>query len=424
MTALRNRDPEPEYPALSWRGLGLSWAVLLATVVAGGSLLQTLGPPRDGLAGRSGDRPVAQATVGATAAPAQAQPQHAANQTSEAAKGLSSEAIAALIAKVQAQIADSPEGVPPGNSAAEMLKRVSAALPNASPQDRELANDMAADLYDRAKTALQAGKVDEEQHWLALGSILAPPPDLAPNEPGKPENTIRTAQAQASPAAAPPREDITPNEAEIEQPAQEQNPPAQNPPTGARAQRDIASAGASPDRNTQQHSAASAPLPKPEDGEAAATQPGTAESATPAEASSSTADGTQQTTGKGLSIHVLAGSDPAQDEKLKALADRLRSNFGQTQMHAEADVPRVAVVQYATPADHSMAKDVGRVLGAMGYPWHIERLPPDRSEATTRTVDVWLPSGESVPQEFRPRRRMHFHSRGHGWFPGWLRFWF
>src|SRR5260370_34028231 len=75
MTALRNRDPEPEYPALSWRGLGLSWAVLLATVVAGGSLLQTLGPPRDALAGRSGDRPpLAQASIGATAAPAQALP--------------------------------------------------------------------------------------------------------------------------------------------------------------------------------------------------------------------------------------------------------------------------------------------------------------------------------------------------------------
>src|SRR5579864_4052346 len=105
MTALRNRDPEPEYPALSWRGLGLSWAALLATVVAGGSLLQTLGPPRDALAGRSGDRPpVAQASIGATAAPAQAQP--SANQASEAAKGLSSQEIAALLAKVQAQIAD------------------------------------------------------------------------------------------------------------------------------------------------------------------------------------------------------------------------------------------------------------------------------------------------------------------------------
>ena len=416
MTELRNRDPEPEYPSLGWRGLGLLWAVVLGVMVAGGALLQTLGPPRDGLAGPPHDQQTVAQSAGpgttARAASVRALP----NPPPEAATGLSSEAIAGLLAKVQAQIADSPEGVPPGNSAAEMLKRVSAALPNASPQDRELATDLAADLDDRAKTALQAGKVDEEQHWLALGSILAPPPDMAPSGPEKPENTTRTAQAQNSPAAAPPREDITPNEAEIEQPAQEQNPP-----TGARAQRDIASAGASPAQNTQQRTAASAALPKPDDGQAAATQPGTAEAATAAEASSSTAEGIQQTTGKSLSIHVLAGSDLAQDEKLKELAARLRSNFDQTQMHTEADVPRVAVIQYATPADRSTAKGIGRVLGAMGYPWHIERLPPDR-EATTRTVDVWLPSGESVPQEFRPRRRMHFHS--HGWFPGWLRFWF
>jgi hypothetical protein len=406
MTKLRNQGPEPEYPSLGWRSLGLSWAILLGAVVAGGALLQTLGPPREGLAGRSGDRPVAQA-----AATGPASVRSAPNPTSDTAKPLSSDAIAALLAKVQAQITESPDGLPPGKDAVDMLTRVSAALPNGSPQDRERAKDLAADLFDRAKSALQAGKVDEEQHWLALGSILAPPPDLAPGEPAT------TARAQAGPPDAGARQDITPNEAEIEQPA-----PARNPPAGGGQPRDIAS-NTGADRSTQQPDGGSAPGPGVAESKSAepATETATSETANSPEAPS-TAGGPQQASGTSLSIHVLANAAPAQEEKLKELTARLRSNFDQTQMHTEADVPRVAVIQYATPADHSTAKDVGRVLGAMGYPWHIERLPADRSDAAPRTVEVWLPSGERFPQEFRPRRRMHF--RQHGWLPGWLPLWF
>ncbi|MBV9755733.1 MAG: hypothetical protein JO047_01640 [Alphaproteobacteria bacterium] len=176
--------------ARTFGGLGRAWLAVLGLAVALGAALQALGPP----------------SAVPHAATAKPQP----------------ESIAALLNKVEDAISDSPDGAPPGADAAETLQKVAAALPGASREDRQLAKDMASDLYDRARIALNAGKIDAEQRWVALGAILAPPPDLGPvpANAAQPSGTAKAASQQAA----------TPNAADTAAPkaAPEQAPAAQN----------------------------------------------------------------------------------------------------------------------------------------------------------------------------------------------------
>ena len=200
---LRRADRLPELG-----GLGLAWATVVGIGVATAGVLQALGPPP-------------QASMRQVAAANQPAPLRVPTPPRATARHPEAPAIPTLLARVQGAISENPDGPPPGDDAAHALQQV-AALPTASDGERALVTEMASDLYDRAKIALDAGHIDEEQRWLALGSILAPPPDLAPT-------TQLAEQAAAQPGtenvAEPPR-DFTPNEAEADTDA---TPPAQTP---------------------------------------------------------------------------------------------------------------------------------------------------------------------------------------------------
>jgi hypothetical protein len=164
-------------PGRDFAGLGLVWLLVLVGATALVGTLQVLGPP-----------------LGTPA------------RTDQTDAKPHPESIAALLNKVEDAITVNPAGAPPGAEAAAALKQVAAALPGAAREDRQLAKEVASDLFDRARIALNAGKIDEEQHWLALGSILEPPPDFGPAA----ENVARSASAgkaagqQAPPAPAQP----------------------------------------------------------------------------------------------------------------------------------------------------------------------------------------------------------------------------
>lgn len=367
---LPESEPEPEYPSVGWRGLGTVWAAVLGSIAAGGVILQILGPPPGATAGSSAARqsPAQAAGVRAPAHPAGVQP--SGGRVMEAAKPSGNE-IATLLTKAQAEITENPDGLPPGSEVEGMLRRVAAVLPQASPEDRKRANDVASDLFDRAKNAVAAGKVDEEQHWLALGSILAPPPELPPPPEGV--KTAQTTQPQSSPAAPPAREDVTPNEAEANQ--------------------------------------------------AAPAQGGTQNANAPSDASSA-ASGTPQASVISVSLHIPASASPATGDRIKQLEARLKSSFAQTETHPETDVPRTAVIRYAAPVDHSTAKDVAQILGGMGYSWRIERLAAENPESASRTIDVWIPNGTSAPAEPSRRRVYYYSPPPRSWSPWIFRSWF
>lgn len=203
----------------------LAWTVVVSATIAGGGVLQALGPPPESADATVARPEAARINPAAVTMPA-AQP-HAQHPHVATAKGASpaTDAIPALLARVEAQIADNPDSPPSGEAAAEALARISAALPEATPDDRERAKDLAAELFDRAKTALRSGKVDEEQRWLALGSVLAPPPDIGPDE-------MADAAGQEPDAGSATRQDFTPNEAEADQAvADRQAGPAAPPAT-------------------------------------------------------------------------------------------------------------------------------------------------------------------------------------------------
>jgi hypothetical protein len=198
------------------RGLLLAWTLVIGTGMAGGGLLQVLGPPPERLAHATATQPAVD-PVKPVAGAAQAANlrifPHAEIATVKASLR-ANDSIPALLAKAQSLIADSPDALPPGEDTAKVLRRIAEALPQATPDDRARAQDLAADLFDKARTAMEAGKVSEEQHWLALGSILAPPPELGPAE---------TTEAAPPNGASVARQDFNPNEAEVDQAVQDRH---------------------------------------------------------------------------------------------------------------------------------------------------------------------------------------------------------
>lgn len=293
-------------------GLGMAWLTFLGLAVAVGGTLEALGPPSAG------------AATSARAASAKPRP----------------ESIAALLARVGDAISDSPDGAPPGADAAQTLQKVAAALPGAAPEDRQLANDTASDLFDRARIALNAGQIAEEQRWLALGAILAPPPDLRP--------VAGTVQPGGADKAL--RQDFTPNETEAEAAEPSPNAAAQARPAGSGGDADKPASPPSGEQNTADASAASA-----------------------------------------LAIHVASGSAAA-GATAKTLAERLGSAV-RTETAAASEAPPGAVICYANPNDHERAKAIGEMLGGMGYYWRLQRAAAAPATPVTTRIDVWLPQG-------------------------------
>ena len=121
-----------------------------------------------------------------------------------------------------------------------------------------------------------------------------------------------------------------------------------------------------------------------------------------------------ESSGATLSIHFLAAS-PGATANAKTLAEQLGSQFQHTETHAEAKVPPKAVVRYATPADHTVAKNIARILASRGYTWRLEMHTTMQSDAALHTVDIWLPSDkESIPTELTEIPGAAHSGRHHG----------
>ncbi len=177
--------------------LASCWTLAVSGALAAGGVLQVLGPPAAAVAHTSDPRgPIVEhADLGPRSDFDAPRP---AGATVNPVKSTPSARVDALLAGAEARIAASKTGAPANGQAAKELMRVATALPNASPEQCEHARELATVLFDRARTALAAGKVAEEQHWLALGSILAPPPDLRPSAAQLPANQSRPAAPSAS----------------------------------------------------------------------------------------------------------------------------------------------------------------------------------------------------------------------------------
>ncbi|MBV9755860.1 MAG: hypothetical protein JO047_02285 [Alphaproteobacteria bacterium] len=402
-----------------FRNLGLTWFTAIGFALAGAGVLRALGPPADmsaiDRAGR-GAPPVA----GGAQRSAQSVP----------AKPTAPPSISALLARAEREIIDTPDGPPVGGAAALTLQQVADALPNAGPDDRDLADRMAAGLYDRAKAALDGGRIDEEQRWLALGALLAPPPDLAPSEPQVAQQVVPQTRDQS---ASEPRQDLTPNEAEADATAPAERaaatgmsqqrqpglaPTAPGPPTQARG----TEAMRSPQPGTADRAAvADAVLPTlrpPGSRPPLAPQPEAAQTEAPG-AGENAADMAAAGADNRVAIHFLGGSDFA-ETRAKALAERLTGAFGPAATQSAADVPPGAVIRYAQPADHARARQIGQMLGDMGYSWHLQRSPSAELSGAP-ALDVWLPAGYPV-RITRPRYVVY--ARPRAWWSFLIPRWF
>jgi len=86
-------------------------------------------------------------------------------------------------------------------------------------------------------------------------------------------------------------------------------------------------------------------------------------------------------------IHYLVGSRVAD-----AAAKRLRTRLGgRAEMREEATVPQSALVRYASSDDHSAAREAGKILGEMDYPWKIETTPNRPGDSSQGVIKIWLP---------------------------------
>jgi hypothetical protein len=397
-----------------FRGVGLAWFTIAGLAVAVCGVLQALGPPAAGPVATVANAPP---TTPAAVRGMPRDPHAQRLGRRDAASGRAPPDVSALLARVEAEIIDTPDGPSPGTDAARTLQRVADALPNATPAERDLANKMAASLYDRAKSALDGGRIDEEQRWLALGAMLAPPPDMVPGEPQLADRATPSATEQPGPEP----QDVTPNEAEAEdnaQAAQTATPtvpsqPERAPASGAGQQTEpqAGAAPATPGSPAAGTEATAAPQPAPADRATAAgglpelRPPGAppptpdqrADAAKPDAAQPAADPGGPDAAGPdgGVAIHFLAGSEFA-ETRAKALAERIGGAFGPVATRSAADVPPGAVIRYSQHADHARARELGAMLGSMGYPWRLQRSPDGEQVSGMPGLDVWLPPGEPV----------------------------
>lgn len=429
-------DYHPGSRALKW-----AWTLVLSAALGGAGLLEVLGPPRDGSAHAAAAQ-VATDQAKPVAGPARAArlrvSPHLGIETVSASLPSSlpsSSSVPALLARVQSQIADSPDS-PPGDSAAEALRRISAALPQAAPEDRERVQNLASELFDKARTAVESGKVDEEQRWLALGSILAPPPDISPGE------TTDTATQPNGGSEA--RQDITPNEAEADQAVQDRQAGSTAPPrppeakvTEAAAADALKPAPSAPDPSTvpgrkaatipeaqgpDQHpgdlpvgglpglrapNARPPTLDETRVGQAAPTSPALpadepARMQSPARSwraptqsdfgqpGSPGADGALWR--QRVVIHYPTDSAPAASEAHQ-IAASLARKAGEVEIRAVNAVPSSPSIRYFYPADLGAAEKLGELLRDAGGRWTEQAFTAYEPKPRPGTIEVWIARG-------------------------------
>jgi hypothetical protein len=94
-------------------------------------------------------------------------------------------------------------------------------------------------------------------------------------------------------------------------------------------------------------------------------------------------------------FRIRASAGSTLEARARELINRLQSNFNwTTEWQSEAEVPASAVIGYPAAVDHATAMEVGRLVGSLGYAWHVEKLPAKFTEAT---IDIWLPNGKPAP---------------------------
>jgi hypothetical protein len=94
-------------------------------------------------------------------------------------------------------------------------------------------------------------------------------------------------------------------------------------------------------------------------------------------------------------FRIRASTDSTHEARARELASKLQSNFNRTtEWQSEPEVPATAVIRYPAAIDHATAMDAGRLVGSLGYAWHVEKLP---AKFTDATIDIWLPNGKPTP---------------------------
>jgi hypothetical protein len=346
---VKSRFGKPARGRLGWRGLLYCWTVILTGGIAGAALLQAIGPPPKG-----SEHPMAgQRPSGDVAVPsAPAQPGRAGQPASSAfarPEMPRNDEIAVLLESVKVQLVEGHIDRPPGDNARETLERVSAVFLRASPADLQRIIDVKLRLYERAQARAGAGNFDEANRILALAAKL--PMNLLANGASMPDQT--TPDRGATIAHGLPLE----TEGNASLPEANASAIHSGPSPSITASETIA----------RDRVAAKASLLGPRN------------------------IGAQRIASLSLSIH-FAANQPLAEAETRRLTARLGARFDHADMHSETDMPSTAIIRYFSAPDHSAAREVGRLLGEMGYPWHIESPLTDRPTSSPGSVEVWIPN--------------------------------
>jgi hypothetical protein len=358
---VRSRFGKAARRRLGWRGLLYFWAVILTGGIVGAALLHAIGPPL-----KDPERPLAdQGTsddVAIRSAPAE--PVRAGQPARPAFAGPEmprNDEIAVLLDIVEAQLDKAHIDRPLGDNTTETLERVSAVLLQLLRADPQRIVNVKLRLYERAQARAEAGNFGKAERILALAAKL----------PANPSASRASMPDQAIPDRGAPAAQGLPLETEGSASPLEANVsalysgPSKTPSTTTRKTISV----------TDMAGAIIARVPA-------------IDKASPL---SSTTIGAQRIASLGLSIHVPAHSPLAKAET-SWLRARLGARFDYVKIHGETDMPSTAIIRYFSVPDHLAAREVGRLLGEMGYPWHIENPLTGRPASSPRDGEVWIPN--------------------------------
>jgi hypothetical protein len=141
--------------------------------------------------------------------------------------------------------------------------------------------------------------------------------------------------------------------------------PSEMPPTAAAARQD----------------SAEPPVLQHEAGVAAALSPAGATAVVPE----------PEIAGPALWIYYSAGSSLA-GQTARSLAARIGADVTSSDFAAQTDLPKAAVIRFSEERNHTLARTIGKSLGASGYRWKIENLSATSAGSQRNMIEVWLPT--------------------------------
>jgi hypothetical protein len=92
-----------------------------------------------------------------------------------------------------------------------------------------------------------------------------------------------------------------------------------------------------------------------------------------------------------LMVHLPAGANAAETARIDALLSRVRPEFSTPAAIAQTDLSPVAIIRYADPADHAKARAVASSIGSLGYAWRIERDYASSPRTRQHVIELWIP---------------------------------